>query len=309
VRYTISHLITYAYAQPVTLAPHWVRLRPRCDVTQSLKSFSLDVTCKAQQETDNIDLDGNSVLRLWFADNPIMTLTFKATSEVETHRSNPFAYLLEPWAVQLPFDYPAALHRQLEPYLSGVACNFPNGPDPSAVQLAQQIWHETDGNTVLFLSRLNQHIYQNCQYTIRETGDPMPPGITWGERFGSCRDLTVLFMEVCRAMGLATRFVSGYQEGDPDWSDSPSETLSDSLSETLRERHLHAWAEVYLPGAGWRGYDPTQGLAVADRHIALVASPSSRSTAPIMGALKTGIGTQSKMSYRLMIQPFKPSAH
>jgi transglutaminase-like putative cysteine protease len=93
-------------------------------------------------------------------------------------------------------------------------------------------------------------------------------------------------MEVCRAIGLAARFVSGYQEGDPDTTD----------------RHLHAWAEVYLPGAGWRGYDPTHGLAVADGHIALVSSPFAQHTTPVAGTLKSGIGAQAKMSYQLLIQ-------
>ena len=92
-------------------------------------------------------------------------------------------------------------------------------------------------------------------------------------------------MEACRAIGLAARFVSGYQEGDLDSSD----------------RHLHAWAEVYLPGAGWRGYDPTQGRVVADRHIALVASALSRYAAPLSGAFQPG-GVQSSMTYELTIQ-------
>lgn len=105
----------------------------------------------------------------------------------------------------------------------------------------------------------------------------------------------MLFAETCRTIGLAARFVSGsratnrkirYEEGDrPETS----------------ERHLHAWAEIYLPGAGWRGYDPTQGPAVADQHIALVASPSPRYTTPIVGTLKQGIGAKSEMKYCLSI--------
>jgi transglutaminase-like putative cysteine protease len=96
----------------------------------------------------------------------------------------------------------------------------------------------------------------------------------------------VLFVEACRAIGLAARFVSGYQEGDTDSTD----------------RHLHAWAEVYVPGGGWRGYDPTQGLAVADRHITLVASPLSRYAAPISGSFQQSNGAQSTMTYKLTIQ-------
>jgi transglutaminase-like putative cysteine protease len=154
------------------------------------------------------------------------------------------------------------------------------------VQLAQEISPQVNGNTVAFLSELNQRIYQTCQHSIRETGSPLPAGITWTSQAGSCRDFTVLFMEVCRAIGLAARFVSGYQEGDLDSND----------------QHLHAWAEVYLPGAGWRGYDPTQGLAVADRHIALVASPIAQAAAPISGSFQQPGGVESVMAYQLIIQ-------
>lgn len=283
--YQITHSTTYTYAAPVTLLPHWVRLRPRSDVTQQLKCCSITIDPEPLQRSENVDLEGNATLKVWFPDKALTSLKVTVVSEVETYRDNPFAYLLEPWAVHLPIDYPSSLHSQLHPYLGGNARHFPGAPDAIATQLAQTIWHKTNGNTVSFLSELNQQIYKGCKHMIRETGDPLPPGITWQQKAGSCRDLTVLFMETCRAMGLATRFVSGYQEGDPD----------------VNDRHLHAWAEVYLPGAGWRGYDPTQGLAVSDRHIALVASPDSRYTIPIEGALRSGVGTQSDMQYRLNI--------
>lgn len=286
-RYHITHRTTYTYHQPVTLAPHRLRLRPRCDVTQRLVRFSLEIDPVPIQLSENIDLDGNTVLTVWFADTPTTTFAVISDFEVETYRSNPFAFLLEDWATQLPMDYSSSLAHQLTPYLGGAASNFPAGLDPIAVQLAHDLWQQTSGNTLSFLSKLNQLINHTCKHLIRETGDPFPPSLTWTQQAGSCRDMTILFMDVCRAMGLATRFVSGYQEGDPDWSD----------------RHLHAWAEVYLPGAGWRGYDPTQGLAVGDRHIALVASPSSRHTAPISGSLKSGGGTKAEMGFKLTIQP------
>lgn len=283
--YLITHTTTYLYDRPIALLPHVVRLRPRCDVTQTLTQFSFEVRPRPLQNSETVDLDGNSILKLWFKEETTSSLIVCVKSEVETHRTNPFAYLLEPWAVHLPLDYPVSLLTQLQSYLVGQA-SYPSGNlDPVAVQLAQEIADVTQGNVVSFLSQLNQHISQSCQHMIRETGDPFPPGLTWSKKAGSCRDLTVLFMEVCRAVGLAARFVSGYQEGDPDWE----------------HRHLHAWAEVYLPGAGWRGYDPTQGIAVGDRHIALVASPSSRYTVPISGSIKGA--TQAKMEYKLTIHP------
>jgi transglutaminase-like putative cysteine protease len=262
-----------------------IRLRPRSDITQSVRSFSLMIDPVPIQMSENLDLDGNSVIKVWFPDHATTRLQVKVMAAVETYRENPFAFLLDPSAVHLPVDYSASLSHQLQPYLTGASANFPV-LDATVVALAEEVWQATEGSTVAFLTELNQRVYQHCRYIVRETGDPWPPGLTWREKSGSCRDLSVLFMAACRAMGLATRFVSGYHEGDPDWD----------------QRHLHAWAEVYLPGAGWRGYDPTQGLAVGDRHIALVASPNSRHTAPISGSLKSGIGTASEMEYRLMIQ-------
>jgi transglutaminase-like putative cysteine protease len=268
------------------LAPHTVRLRPRCDVTQKLLEFAIEVDPVPSRLSENVDLDGNAILKLWFADEAIESLKLTTTSTVETYRSNPFDFLLESWATRLPIDYPIALYQQLQPYLGGQFTNAGGAIDPIATQLAQEIWHDAQGNTISFLTKLNQQINETCDYKLRETGDALPAGITWTQKAGSCRDFAVLFMETCRAVGLASRFVSGYQEGDPD----------------SENRDLHAWAEVYLPGAGWRGFDPTQGLAVGDRHITLVTSPFSRQTAPITGSLKLGAGVKSDMSFHLTIK-------
>jgi transglutaminase-like putative cysteine protease len=286
VRYQISHITTYHYSQPVNLDPHLVRLRPRSDSHQTLQSFSLLVTPIPVNQSPIVDLEGNAMIKIWFQPELTKSLVVQVLSQVETHQTNPFNYLLEPWATRLPIDYPASLLMQLQPYLGGQYPGYTATVDPVAIALAQEILQQVEGNTTAFLAELNQTLYTNCKYMVRETGDPLPPGTTWLNRAGSCRDLTVLFIETCRAIGLAARFVSGYQEGDLD---------SD-------ERHLHAWAEVYLPGAGWRGFDPTHGLAVSDRHIALVASASHRYAAPIAGAFSQAGGAQTEMSYQLVIQ-------
>lgn len=281
-RYKIQHRSTYTYSAPVLLWPHVLRLRPRCDATQQVRSFCWTIDPQPARLIENLDLDGNNVAQLSLGE-AIESLTITATSTVETFRTNPFDFLLEPWAINLPIDYPASLSIQLQPYLTG---NLGLGSiDPTAIELAQEIFQATGGNTVAFLSELNQRIYQTCRYELRESGDPWFAGVTWRSQRGSCRDFAVLFCEVCRSINLAARFVSGYQEGDPNQT----------------ERDLHAWAEVYLPGAGWRGYDPTQNLAVSDRHIAVAASPCPRQTAPISGALKT-TGVQSRFAFELQVQ-------
>jgi transglutaminase-like putative cysteine protease len=287
-RYKIFHTTSYSYAQTVSLLPHMLRLRPRCDVMQRLLHFQLDIDPKPTNLSEMIDLDGNAIAQVWF-DRPTHHLAVQASSEVETYCDNPFNYLLEPWATQLPIDYPASYLTQLQSYLnSGQAYGQSIGQsivDPIAMQLAQELRHDSQNWVVTFLSNLNERLYEECRYIIREEGAPMPASITWSRKEGSCRDLTVLFMEVCRAAGIGARFVSGYQEGDLDST----------------ERHLHAWAEVYLPGAGWRGYDPTHGLAVSDRHIAIAASALPIYTAPITGKLKSG-NVHASIEFTLSIQ-------
>ena len=263
--YKIIHKTTYTYNQLVWLKPHLIRLKPRNDCWQEIKTFNWTIEPLPQRVSQFIDLDGNNLLKTWFNEaTEELELTF--TSEVETLKTNPFDYLLESWAVKFPIDYPSSLLCQLQPYLQPYMRFF----DPLLLELAQDIALEVDGNTMNFLFTLNQRIYENFEYITREVGDCWSAGVTLKKKQGSCRDLTIVFMEACRAMGLAARFVSGYQEGDRE---------QDS-------RDLHAWAEVYLPGGGWRGYDPTLGLAVCDRHVALVASAIPSYAAAVTGQIK-----------------------
>lgn len=282
-RYRVSHLTTYLYSQSVLLLPHVVRLRPRCNGDQALEFFQLQVDPTPLGTTQFLDAEGNALLRLWWAEEYTEQLTLQAEFQVATYCINPFHYLLEPWAAKLPIDYPSSLASSLQPYLN---TNPATGGllDLVAMQLAQEIAHTVEHNPVMFLSELNQRIYRTCKHYVREMGAPLSPSITWNQQAGSCRDLAVLFMAACRSVGLACRFVSGYQEGDPDTS----------------ERDLHAWAEVYLPGAGWRGYDPTQGLAVSDRHIPLIASAWPEQAAPVTG-LRSG-GARSVLKYQIALQ-------
>jgi transglutaminase-like putative cysteine protease len=288
VLYHISHKTTYTYNQPVFLKPHVLRLRPRCDGWQKLLNFSLTIEPQPTGISQIVDLDGNSIIQVWFT-QPTEQLTIEVKSAVETYIDNPFSYLLDSWALKLPFDYPNSLLTQLQPYLQPYGTTY----DAIAFQLAHEIASEVNGEIGSFLNTLNQRIYTSCEYLIRETGEPWQPGLTWNFKKGSCRDFSVLFMEVCRAVGLGARFVSGYQEGDLD----------------QEERDLHAWVEVYLPGGGWRGYDPTHGLAIADRHIALVGSANPAYAAPVVGTvtpvrsvIESGQPSKSEMEVHISIK-------
>ncbi|WP_373542083.1 transglutaminase N-terminal domain-containing protein [Chamaesiphon sp.] len=280
--YQIEHAIDYTYDKPVTFAPHQLRLRPRSNLHQSVTKFALTISPTPQKLVEAVDLDGNDSIVAWFDNNPTPQLQIQIQATVTTHLVDPFNYLLAPWAASLPLDYPLSMSSQLQPYLAGYLAR---SIDPIAAEIAAEIWTTVDGNTLAFLTQLNQRIYHNCTYSLRQTGAALPPSSVWKNRSGSCRDLATLFIEVCRAVGLAGRFVSGYEAG----------------AET-DDRHLHAWAEIYLPGAGWRGYDPTHGLVVADGHIAIASSPFPAHTTPVEGTLRTIGMVAAAMSYRLLIQ-------
>jgi len=151
-------------------------------------------------------------------------------------------------------------------------------------KFAQEIANEASGFTLDFLDRLNRRLHETCSHIIRETGGPQASEYTLHQRRGSCRDLAVLFIDVCRAVGLAARFVSGYRR----YGRNPA------------KRYMHAWPEVFLPGGGWRGYDPTHGVPVADFHVAVAASYEPAGAAPIQGAF-FGESVPSTMEARIQI--------
>jgi transglutaminase-like putative cysteine protease len=279
VRYLINHTTVYTYHRSVSLNPHLIRLRPRSNGWQKLHDFSMIVTPEPIGISEIIDLDGNPCIRIWFKQETDR-LTVEINSDVETFKTNPFDFIYEPWALQMPLDYPSSLSKQLQPYLTP----YHTAPDPISLQLAQEILHEVDSKTSDFLFTLTDRIYKNCEQIVRHSEDIWSPTITWSKKQGTCRDFVVLFMDVCRSVGLAARFVSGYQEGDPD----------------TEEFDLHAWVEVYLPGGGWRSYDPTHGLLVSDRHVTLVSSAIPSYTAPIVGSV-TPV-TSSNMDAQIKIE-------
>ena len=278
-KYSITHTTTYRYSEPVALQAHTLRLCPRSDSWQTLDDFKLQIIPTPLKTSDYTDLDGNRLIKAWFDPQPSDRLEIVTNSQTTTHQVNPFSYLAEPYAVNLPIDYPSSLATQLQSYLRPSTAI-----DPVAMELAQDLTVEAEDNVAKFLMLLNQKINTHCRYAVRETGRSLPPGFTWRSRTGTCRDFSLLFMEVCRAAGLAARFVSGYQEGDV----------------AAGEHYLHAWAEVYLPGAGWRGYDPTLGVVVSDRHIALVSSVDPIYVAPVSGGFRP-VMARSTMDYQLRL--------
>ena len=279
----IVHTTRYAYDQPVFLEPHMLRLRPRCDWNQRLVHFELSADPAPDGRSENLDLEENSTATLWFS-GLHDSLNIEARSVVETLCDDPLNYLLDPAFCELPVRYHGEAGVLLESY-----CR-PAAQDKSIVELAHSTSQEAGSEIPAFLSTLNERIYKLCEKETRLEGHPLSAIETLRRGRGACRDLAVLFMETCRSVGLASRFVSGYNRNGGN----------------QEEHDLHAWAEVYLEGAGWRGYDPSLGVLVADRHVAVAAGRIPVQTQPVLGSYR-GAGS-STMKVEIQIEARQVSA-
>lgn len=269
--FEVTHLTRYTYDRPVVLEPLVVRLRPRSDVFQRLIAFDLAIEPAPEGTSEVMDAQGNATTQAWFL-GTASVLTLRSSLTVETLHANPYDYIvLDPAALRLPMPYEPAEGAALAQYLQ------PAG-EPSVQAFADGVLAASGGGVTAFLGDLCKRIAAVINQEVRLAGDPMPPRKTLALGRGACRDLATLFIDACRCVGIAARFVTGYELG----------------AAGSAERHLHAWAEVYLVGAGWRGYDPSQGLAVADRHVALAVGATPAQAAPTGGTFR-GTGATSRL--------------
>ena len=271
IQVALNHKTHYRYDRPVQMGPHIVRLRPAPHCRTPILAYSLKVVPANHFLNWQQDPQGNYLARLIFPDS---TTEFSVEVDLIAEMAviNPFDFFLEPEVQEYPFTYDAQAARELRPYLE----TEPAGPLLSAFLAG--ISRETTA-TLGFLVSLNQRLQGEIGYVIR-----LEPGIqtceeTLGLRTGSCRDSAWLLVQIARNLGLAARFVSGYLiqlVADVQALDGPAGTNVDFTA-------LHAWAEVYLPGAGWIGFDPTSGLLAGEGHIPLACTPDASSAAPITG--------------------------
>ncbi|MCY3845472.1 MAG: transglutaminase family protein [Acidobacteria bacterium] len=260
---TIRHRTTYTFDAPVFLEPHVIRLHPRAGAAARLVDFGLDLEPAPAVRAENLDLDGNVVTHAWF-EGLTATLTVRTHATVETSNTDPFRFLAVDADRSLPYAYAPDLAHRLRPCRSA-----PDVAHPAVRELALDVARESSRNPLAFPLDLARRLHERFSLERRQDGPPLAPHETVARRRGACRDLAVLFIECCRTMGLAARFVSGYAHTD---SASPND--------------LHAWAEVYLVGGGWRAYDPSYGVAVADRHVTVAAAPEPGDAAPITGTFR-----------------------
>jgi uncharacterized protein (DUF2126 family)/transglutaminase-like putative cysteine protease len=281
VRVALHHVTEYRYDRPVALGPQVVRLRPAPHCRTPVESYSLTIEPRQHFINWLQDPHGNFQARLVFLEK---TRAFRVAVDLVANMTviNPFDFFIEDAAEEFPFEYDADLAKDLRPFLE----RQPAGP-----QFAQYV-RSVDvrpRRTISFLVDLNQQLQRDIQYLIRMEPGVQTPEETLVAGSGSCRDTGWLLVQVLRHFGLAARFVSGYLiQLAPD-----QKPLEGPAGPTADFTDLHAWTEVFIPGAGWIGLDPTSGLLTGEGHLPLAATPVPQTAAPITGDVE-----QSEVQFR-----------
>lgn len=275
IQVAIKHKTEYHFDKLIEIFPHTIRLRPAPHSRTSILSYSLKI--EPQEHFINWQQDpfGNYLARLVFP-KKCRRLLIDVELIAEMIVINPFDFFLETYAEQFPFQYDPQLAKDLAPYLQVMERS------KQLENWLADIDCRKPRSTIEFLVDLNQRVQRDIHYVIR-----MEPGVqscteTLSLRKGSCRDSAWLLVQILRHLGLAARFVSGYLvqlKADIPSLQGPSGPAHDFTD-------LHAWAEVYIPGAGWIGLDPTSGLLAAEGHIPLACTPETASAAPVTGEIE-----------------------
>lgn len=267
------HQTLYRYSAPVTLTTHRLRLTPRPDAGQIL-SQHIVIEPEPHLVREVADRWGNRITEVEFAG---LTSILRIESRFELVTEQPAKPSPSPDLPALPWRATAADDI--------AAFAAPVDDDPAVRDFAFDLAEASGWVAPAFLAKLNHTLFDRTDRQIRADGAAQSPAHTLASRHGACRDLAVLFMAACQSLGITSRFVSGYQ-AKHDSKDG--------------RRHLHAWPEAFLPGAGWLGFDPTHGTPVNDGHVALCAAPSQTATMPLEGGF-FGTGITSVLTYDVRI--------
>jgi transglutaminase-like putative cysteine protease len=278
VRFSIHHESVYRYSTPVTFAPHVVRLHPRPDAGRLLAQTIL-VEPVPISRIERADRFGNTVSEVTFPSVSASVLSIASTLDVETRPPQVLAHARSLDLPALPWTAPPSredlgAYRAVEPSWAVHA-------------FAEDLRSTANGRPIAFLEALTRAIFERTDRGIRTEGAAQPPDVTLEQRRGACRDVALLFLACCRSQGMAARFVSGYQ-AEAQTPDGRS--------------YLHAWAEVYVEGAGWCGWDAMHGIAAGEGHLALCAAPDQGSTMPVEGGFTfSGSNVVSTLDWSLRI--------
>ncbi|ACY14596.1 DUF2126 domain-containing protein [Haliangium ochraceum] len=270
-RIFVQHRTRYVFEQPASLGPHIVRLHPAAHTRAQVLSYNLDVDVDCQMRWQR-DPWGNRVARLTFAEGcTTRTLTLTVDAAFDIHPVNPFDFFVDDRSAALPMHYPDGLDEELAPFLKPPEAS----PELSAFIEAQP----ATGGVVDYMVELNRRVAERVSYVIRDEAGIQTSEETLTIGRGSCRDSARLLVDVLRARGIAARFVSGYLVQLKDEGFIPD--LPRGVDRDVVD--LHAWAEAYVPGAGWIGLDGTSGLMCGEGHIPLASTVMPALAAPVSG--------------------------
>ncbi len=273
----LFHHTVYTFSQSVFLEPHILKFKPRPDPRHQLKNFDLKVLPDPAGRNEYLDESGNLAELVWF-NGEHQELTLEAKSELLLLEEDPFSFLIYPFQhYQMPIHYPSS--DGLNTYLQTTDDQI------YTYSFTKQLINEYGGNTMDFLLSVTNKLHEEIEKNTRHSGPPHPPDITLTDKKGSCRDLTVLEMEILRKAGFASRFVSGYK-----------------FNEDEANPELHAWVEVYIPGPGWVGFDPSTGLIAGKDYIAVSSSFLPANTLPVSGTFRGK--AESRMNSTIRIEKF-----
>lgn len=278
-RIKITHQTDYHYHSPVSFGPHRALVRPREGHDVHIESSRLQIEPKADVRWLR-DIYGNSIAVLTFA-APARKLSVMSELVVAHYDENPLDFLIEPNALSYPFQYSTEEQPELIPYRLS---SYPH--DGPALQNWLS-WLYTPGqliNTFDLLNNLNTRIWEYFRYVPRDEPGVQPPSRTLALGTGSCRDYAVLMMEAARHWGFGARFVTGYIQMD-----------------AAQHGSTHAWTEIYIPGAGWRGFDPTNNKLTGSEHVSIAVARDAQKASPISGAWEGPPGAFDRMDVTVKV--------
>jgi transglutaminase-like putative cysteine protease len=262
----IRHRTTYNYSQPVSFGQHKIMVRPREGHDLHIESSVLEIT-PAHTIRWMRDVNGNSIAKVDFT-QMASQLSFYSEVILQQYDTNPLDFILEESAVAYPFVYDPDSLPELTAFM---ALLYPRDTAALREWLGLFLKPGNKIQTIALLQTVNTHINRTFQYQRRDEPGVQTPAETLRKNSGSCRDFATLLLEACRCWGLAARFVSGYMQCEATEAGGAS---------------THAWMEVYLPGAGWKGFDPTSGIMTGAQHVTVAVSRNPENAAPISGSFQ-----------------------